>query len=67
MGENLRERALSVFANYGAGLGIRHPVDTRIFVGRSESECLHDPQTEFVLGHAAVAGIKNRSQDRAAQ
>jgi hypothetical protein len=67
MGENLRERALSVLANYGACLGIQHPVDACIFVGRSESERLNDPQTEFVLGHAVVAGIQNRSQDRATQ
>ena len=67
MGENLGERALGVFADHGACLGIQHPMDTRVLVARGEPKRLHNPQTEFVLGHAIFAGVQNGSQDRAAQ
>ena len=67
MRENLCEGALGVFADHGSRLGIQHPMDTCVLVARCESERLYNPQTEFVLGHAIVAGVQYGSQDRATQ
>jgi hypothetical protein len=42
-------------------------MDASLLVARGETERLHDPQTEFVFGHAIVTGVQNGAQDRAAQ
>ena len=67
MRENLCEGALGIFTDNGARLGIQHPMDTCVLVTRSKPERLYNSQTEFVLGHAIVAGVQYGSQDRATQ
>ena len=42
-------------------------MDTGVLVSRGESQRLYNSETEFVLGHAIVAGVQNRPQDRATQ
>jgi hypothetical protein len=67
VGKDLGEGALGILAHHGASFGIQHPMDARLLVRCSEAERLHDPQTEFILGHAVRARVENSTQDRAAQ